>query len=238
MKSHSASWALSPILLWLSLCSSTDPDFFEVVLVPTHTSKAIFAATQGTQPSTTTENRQQDRHNELGIFQTPKPNVQIQEIPHSYNPYSQQEYVFPDSNQTHKDPISARFIFLNPGPDPLAQYNSTKERYVFQTPVPNSDEDPGTNSQDQEQDDFDSEESYDANDINEDDGQFSNYSFIYMFRRDNSTNGSSAINDTNPNNYQRQSYSLNYTTMFLILIPLLTSLCLVCVGYCIHQKIW
>ena len=46
------------------------------------------------------------------------------------------------------------------------------------------------------------------------------------------------INDTNPCYYQPKSYELNYSTMFLILIPLLVSIFLLCVGYCIRQRIW
>ncbi len=46
------------------------------------------------------------------------------------------------------------------------------------------------------------------------------------------------INDTDPCNFQPKSYQLNYSTMFLILIPLLVSIFLLCVGYCIRQRIW
>ena len=67
----------------------------------------------------------------------------------------------------------------------------------------------------------------------------SSYNWPPTLRRDsNSTNGTRAINDTDPNKYQRTSYALNYSTMFLILIPLLISIFLLCVGYCIRQRIW
>ncbi len=55
---------------------------------------------------------------------------------------------------------------------------------------------------------------------------------------DNETNANKTINDTNPCYYQPKSYELNYSTMFLILIPLLVSIFLLCVGYCIRQRIW
>mmetsp|Transcript_72120 Transcript_72120/g.192737 ORF Transcript_72120/g.192737 Transcript_72120/m.192737 type:complete len:425 (-) Transcript_72120:58-1332(-) len=53
----------------------------------------------------------------------------------------------------------------------------------------------------------------------------------------NSSDGSGGINDADLNRYQKESYTINYTTMFLILIPLLSALFCLCVGYCMRQKI-